>query len=146
MIPGAGHEDSRTMGRIMKKSVWLVGVLGVGLLVGCGGGDDSSGGAKSGDKAKLAVGKKVFREICTECHGLMGQGVEGKGITLKASKFVKERTDDELLAYVKKGRTKDDPLNTSGLEMPPKAGHDELTDDQILGAVAYIRAEFVEGQ
>jgi mono/diheme cytochrome c family protein len=130
----------------MKKSVWLVGVLGVGLLVGCGGGDDSSGATKSGDKAKLAVGKKIYREICTECHGLKGQGVEDKGITLKASKFIKERTDDELLAYVKQGRTKDDPLNTSGLEMPPKAGPAELTAAQLLGAGAYIRAEFVEGQ
>ena len=56
------------------------------------------------------------------------------------SDFVKGLSDQELLAFIKKGRPTSDPANTTGVDMPPKGGNPSLTDQQILDIIAYIRS------
>jgi disulfide bond formation protein DsbB len=57
-----------------------------------------------------------------------------------ASDFVATRTDAELVAFIKSGRSVDDPLNTTGVAMPPKGGNPALTDADLADIVAYIRS------
>ena len=45
-----------------------------------------------------------------------------------------------IVAFIKEGRTVDDPLNTTGVPMPPKGFNMALSDDDILAIVRYIRS------
>jgi len=67
------------------------------------------------------------------------QGIIGLGKDLTTSEFVKDKTDAELVAFIKTGRPVSDPLNTTGVEMPPKGGNSALTDQDLADAVAYIQ-------
>ena len=47
--------------------------------------------------------------------------------------------DDDALAFVKKGRSTSDPLNTTKVDMPPKGGNPALSDDDVLDIISYLR-------
>ena len=68
-----------------------------------------------------AAGEKVYQVSCVACHGPDARGVAGLGKSLhpEDSNFISERTDAELVEYIKVGRRVDDPLNTTGIDMPP---------------------------
>lgn len=86
-----------------------------------------------------AIGKQYFDQTCAACHGMDAKGLPKLGKDLITSKFVAEKSDAQLLAFVKKGRSVTDPLNTTGVAMPPKGGNTALTDPQILDIISYIR-------
>jgi disulfide bond formation protein DsbB len=96
------------------------------LLGGCIDGSRAAGG----DAAK---GRELFVRNCARCHGPEGQGA------LQTSSFVATRSDAELVAFLRVGRAPDDPLNTTGVAMPPKGGNPALTDEHLADIVAYIR-------
>ena len=118
----------------------------------CGGGSEgasSSGGGESeaapaadvadvpaGDAAK---GEKLFTSTCTACHGQGGMGIEGLGKSMPDSEFIRSASDEELLAFIKVGRSTGDPDNTTGVDMPPKGGNPALSDEDIMDIIAYIR-------
>lgn len=113
------------------------------LLVACGGGSDSASSANEetvvvslGD---AAAGKTQYDMVCIACHGPGGEGIEGLGKPFTTSDFLQSKNDDEMLVFIKTGRPSGDPLNTTGVDMPPKGGNPALTDDQIYDIVAYIR-------
>lgn len=119
------------------------------LLVGlaaCGGGDDSAD-TETGSTDETAVastgdpaaGKAQYDQICIACHGPTGEGIENLGKPFTTSEFLREKNDEEMLAFIKTGRPTGDPLNTTGVDMPPKGGNPALTDEQILDIIAYIR-------
>ncbi len=87
------------------------------------------------------AGEQVFMSVCIACHGLDGKGVTGLGKSLHASdsEFVRSKTDDEMVAFILKGRTPDDPLNTTGVGMPAKGGNPAITEQQLYDVVAYLR-------
>ena len=45
-----------------------------------------------------------------------------------------------MLEFVKVGRPTGDPLNTTGVDMPPKGGNPALSEEDLYDIVAYIRA------
>ena len=55
------------------------------------------------------------------------------------SDFLREKSDEEMVEFIKVGRPSGDPLNTTGVDMPPKGGNPALTDEQILDIIAYVR-------
>jgi disulfide bond formation protein DsbB len=91
----------------------------------------------AGDAAK---GKELFASTCAACHGPGGEGVKGLGKDLQTSAFAAGLSDEELLAFIKQGRDMSDPLNTTGIAMPPKGGNPALQDGQIVDIVAFIRS------
>jgi mono/diheme cytochrome c family protein len=84
-------------------------------------------------------GKTIFATTCAACHGPAGEGVQGLGKDMTTSEFIAGLSDAELIAFVKEGRRIGDPLNTTGVDMPPKGGNPALTDAQLVDIVAYIR-------
>lgn len=132
----------------LKKLLWLaVLVLILLFLAACGGGTVSSAGetANEADEAVQVslgdpeAGKEQYDMICIACHGPTGEGIEGLGKPFTTSEFLRERSDEEMVEFIKTGRPSGDPLNTTGVDMPPKGGNPALTDEQILDIIAYVR-------
>jgi cytochrome c oxidase subunit 3 len=95
-----------------------------------------AGEAVAGDAAR---GRVVWTTTCRSCHGEGGEGIAGQGKDIRGSEFIAQRSDGELLAFVKVGRMPFDPLNTTGVQMPPKGGNPLLKDHDLLDAIAFLR-------
>jgi cytochrome c oxidase subunit 3 len=91
---------------------------------------------KAGD---IARGRELFRGTCAACHGLRGEGIVGQGKDMRGSPFIGGLDDAGLLAFVKKGRLPNDPLNTTKRLMPARGGNPMLSDDNLVDIVAYVR-------
>lgn len=127
--------------------MFLTALLGA-LLAACGGGAASSGGAGSvspdaqkyasltGDAAK---GKAAFEGTCVACHGPDAKGIKGLGKDLTTSEWAKGKSDPDLILFLTKGRPSSDPLNTTGVDMPPRGGNPALKDQDLADIVAYVR-------
>jgi disulfide bond formation protein DsbB len=92
--------------------------------------------AASGDAANGAV---LYQGSCQACHGPEGTGIEGLGKPWVGSEFINGSTDEEMVAFLEVGRPSDDPLNTTGIAMLPRGGNPNLTDQDLLDLVAYMR-------
>lgn len=118
-----------------------LGLAAIALLAACGGGGGGGGGgataAPAGDAAK---GATHFTTTCSACHGADAKGMPGLGKDLTTSEWVKTQTDEQLVEFIKTGRPASDPLNTTGVDMPPKGGNPALTDADIVDIVAYVRS------
>ena len=132
----------------LKKFICLVGmVLLLFGLAACGGENGTGSGGDTPDSpAEVAAslgdpeaGEEKYNEVCIACHGPGGEGIEGLGKPFTSSDFLREQSDQEMLEFIKIGRPSGDPLNTTGVDMPPKGGNPALTDEQIMDIVAYVR-------
>lgn len=85
------------------------------------------------------AGQTEYVQYCSACHGPDAKGLKGLGKDLTASDFIRNLSDEEFLHYVQVGRAADDPLNTTGIPMPPKGGNPALSDQQIMNIIAHIR-------
>lgn len=112
------------------------------LLAACGGGGDttSAPAAPPTPSGDVAAGEVLFQQSCASCHGPDAKGVVGLGKDMTTSQFIQGLNDEELLAFVKTGRPTSDPLNTTGVDMPPKGGNPALTDAQLLDIIAFIHS------
>ena len=63
----------------------------------------------------------------------------GLGKPFTTSEFMTSLDDAGLVAFVMKGRDTSDPLNTTGVAMPPKGGNPALTEQQVYDIVAFVR-------
>lgn len=90
--------------------------------------------------SESSIGHDAFVASCSACHGSAGEGVPGLGKALSGSPFVAEKSDAELMAFVKTGRPIWDPENTTGVDMPAKGGNPALSDEALAEIVKYIRS------
>jgi cytochrome c oxidase subunit 3 len=103
-------------------------------------GNDSGGGhaAVALGHGDAEAGKGLWNATCRSCHGATGEGVPGQGTVLNTSSYVRSHDDKQLLAFIKEGRTANDPESVLHLQMPPKGGNPMLKDAQLLDIVAYM--------
>ncbi len=85
-------------------------------------------------------GYDLFISSCAACHGQGAEGLEGLGLPLTTSGFVRGMSDKDLITFIKTGRSSWDESNTTGLDMPPKGGNPAISEDQLQTIVDYIRA------
>jgi len=95
--------------------------------------------AKLSDPA-VAEGKALFEGTCASCHGADARGLPGLGKDMTVSRFIATTPDDELLQFIKRGRPPGDPMNTTGVDMPPRGGNPTLNDAKLKKIIAFIRA------
>jgi len=85
------------------------------------------------------AGRDAFLITCIACHGPEGKGVTGLGKDLTTSEFLRTRSDEEMLDFLIAGRPASDPLNTTGVDMPPRGANPAFTDDDLKNIVAFLR-------
>ncbi len=113
----------------------LIALLPALLIAsGCGG----SGSAL--DSEDVAAGQKRFMQTCATCHGVDGKGLPRLGRNLHGNEFVRNRSDAELVEFLKVGRPATDPLNDRGIDMPPRGGNPALEDGDLRRIVSYLRS------
>ena len=115
------------------------------VVAACGGSDGDTVATAATDvvvattSGDVAHGIEIYAGTCVACHGPEGVGVEGLGKPWVGSTFINERTDAEMLAFLIEGRASDHPDNTTGISMMPRGGNPNLTDDDLLDLIAYMR-------
>ena len=93
------------------------------------------------DPAMLAEGQQLYIEACAACHGQRGEGIAGLSSTaLSESKLLQEGTDAEVLATIRIGRDAGATGNHSGVPMPPSGGRPDLSDDDLLAIMTFLRS------
>jgi mono/diheme cytochrome c family protein len=121
---------------MMTRGRWPIALLLGFALVACQ--KQSTDGAKTGT-GDAEHGKQVFATTCATCHAMDGTGIKGLGKTLVGSEFVRKSSDDQLVEMITRGRDAKDPLNTTGVAMPPNGGNAALTDKDLRDVVAFVR-------
>lgn len=116
----------------------LNGALALGLAA-CGGGGASGSPTPAGPVGDAARGQTLFTSTCSTCHGPDATGIVGLGKNLTTSTFVAERTDAQMLEFIKTGRPASDPANTTGVDMPPRGGNPALTDQDLVDIISFVR-------
>jgi disulfide bond formation protein DsbB len=119
--------------------VCLLLALSLALAACGGGGAPAATSTPTGPVGDASRGAEKFASTCVACHGPDATGVTGLGKDLTTSEYVKGRSDADLLAFVKTGRSASDPANTTGVDMPPKGGNPALTDQDLADIIAYVR-------
>ena len=64
----------------------------------------------------------------------------GLGKDMTTSEFIAGLSDQELADFVKRGRAIDDPLNTTGVAMPPLGLNMALSDADLVVLAKFIRS------
>ena len=118
-----------------RTTLFVLFVAASALLAACGGGPQATP-TPFGDPA---AGRQAFLATCVACHGTEGKGVPGLGKDLTTSEFLLSQTDEQMLAFLIAGRPASDPLNTTGVDMPPRGGNPVFTDTDLQNIVAYLR-------
>lgn len=102
--------------------------------------------AESGAIRSVAVeldrhaGYDIYVSSCAACHGQGAEGIEGVGLPLSTSGFVRGANDKDLINFIKMGRPMWDENNVTGMDMPPKGGNPAINDEQLQSIVDYLRA------
>lgn len=125
-----------------KLTLTALATAAIVALVGCSGGG-SSKPAAGGSEAfgNVAKGQEVYASTCVACHGPDAKGMPGLGKNLaQASDWMKSQSNDQLLEFMKTGRSSGDPENTTKVDMPPKGGNPALSDEDLKDVIAYMRS------
>jgi disulfide bond formation protein DsbB len=93
------------------------------------------------DAESFKRGQAVFGVNCVACHTHEGGAKQGLGKDIVHSAFTSGKTDKELMMFLKTGRNPGDPMNTTGIDMPPKGGNPALSDDDLRDVIAFIRGQ-----
>lgn len=102
--------------------------------------------AACGEPTPAEMGRVDYLRTCAMCHGAQGQGLGNTGNSLVDNAFVRGRSDDELVAFIKRGRAPGDPDNRSGMPMPPRGGDPRLTDEDLRHIVRFLRGWTPQGE
>lgn len=77
---------------------------------------------------------RIYNQSCIGCHG-----PANASMIWVRPEFLRERSDLELLAFMRAGRAANAPDNFSGQAMPTNGGRVGLTDAQILALIDLMR-------
>lgn len=84
-------------------------------------------------------GRALYQSSCVSCHGADARGLPNLGKDLAQSGFVAKLDDEQMIAFLKKGRPVSDPENTTKVDMPPKGGNPALDDEKLESITVYLR-------
>jgi mono/diheme cytochrome c family protein len=101
------------------------------------GSDDKSTPLDQSD-ARMTAGKAIFRDTCSACHGIDGNGVANLFPALAKAPAVRSKDPTSAIRVVLRGaRSVATPAEPTAPAMPSYAW--QLKDDQIAAVITYIR-------
>lgn len=83
------------------------------------------------------AGASVYSQTCIACHGPRGKGTVPGAPDFTQADDVFAQSDATLLAHMRDGFQ-----SGGGMAMPPKGGNPNLTEQDLMDALEYIRREF----
>ena len=86
----------------------------------------------------LQGGKDLFMSNCAVCHGEKLEGLEYLGVKLVNNPFVINRSREELMEHIKKGRPLVDPKNRTGVIMP---GFPQFSKNELNRLAIFLKPE-----
>lgn len=122
------------------KRLFIVLMVGLLALSACGPSAPAATATPEGPVGDPVNGQQKYTGTCVSCHGPDAKGMTGLGKDLTTSEFLKTKSNAEMVAFLQTGRPASDPLNTTGVDMPPKGGNPALTDQDLADIIAYIRS------
>ena len=90
------------------------------------------------DAEMIDAGGQIYNTYCTVCHSSDSVNA-GLGVNLENNEYIMLHEDDELIEFITVGRLPWDEDNTTGMTMPAGGGNPDLTDEDLLNIVAYLR-------
>lgn len=84
-------------------------------------------------------GAQLYMESCAACHGQDAQGAPGLGNNLLTSAQVQDAPPNDTLAIIREGIAANDPNNQTGVAMPASGGRPDLSDDDFLAIIDFLR-------
>ena len=126
------------MGMPIKNHFWILPLIVVIFLQAACKGSKQTGIISSPGDAE--AGKVIYDNHCIPYHGPAGVGGEGIGLPLTASAFICEKSDKELLEFIRVGLPVGHPLNSTEVDMPAYGSDPALPENQIIDVVAYLRS------
>jgi mono/diheme cytochrome c family protein len=102
-------------------------------LAACRGTPGEAAAAPIGGGDPVA-GEVIYGRVCLTCHGSKGEGTPGLSRDMTQSELIADKTDQELVGFIKLGGAPGEPL-----VMLPKGGNPALTDANLYDVVAYLR-------
>jgi mono/diheme cytochrome c family protein len=122
----------------MKRTHFLVTVLFfilVSGLVACRSGTPEEATTLPMGAGDPVAGEKVYARACMSCHGPQGEGIPGLSKDMTQSELIANRTDQELVEFIKLGGVPGERL-----VMLPNGGNPALSDENLYDVVAHLRA------
>ena len=86
----------------------------------------------------LQGGKELYMSNCAVCHGEKLEGLEYLGVKLVNNPFVINRSREELMEHIKKGRPLVDPKNRTGVIMP---GFPQFSKNELNRLAIFLKPE-----
>ena len=86
----------------------------------------------------LQGGKELYMSNCAVCHGEKLEGLEYLGVKLVNNPFVINRSREELMEHIKKGRPLVDPKNRPGVIMP---GFPQFSKNELNRLAIFLKPE-----
>lgn len=97
-----------------------------------------AGGLGSAAAADAEHGRQIYEQTCVACHGADGKGALPGVPDFTASNGPLAKEDAVLAQNVVNGFQSPGSM----MAMPPKGGNAELTEEDIVSVLRYIRGEF----
>ncbi|GIV83217.1 MAG: hypothetical protein KatS3mg052_0224 [Candidatus Roseilinea sp.] len=88
----------------------------------------------SSANASREAAAALYAQACAGCHGPAGAGMQ-----LIRAEYLRQRSDLEVIALIRAGRSATDPENFSGAAMPANGGQIGISDEQLVALVRYLR-------
>ena len=94
------------------------------------------------DDGGIALGKRVYEQVCALCHGVDGLGKAGQAPPFKGSEWVLTDNVGRLIRIPLQGLG--GPIKVNGVEwnLPMPAMGAALPDDQLAAVLTYMRASW----
>jgi len=86
------------------------------------------------------IGEQLFIQNCMVCHADDGGGAMPGVSDLTESHSWSTLPESQLLGRLKAGVLKPE----SSVSMPPKGGNSELTDDDLIKIIKFMKSEFLK--
>lgn len=108
--------------RILSSAALVVGVLGAGAATA----------------ADVGRGQKIYDQTCVACHGADGRGALPGVPDFKSKSGPLAKDDALLLRHITDGFQSPGSM----MAMPPKGGNSDLTKEDVINVLRYIRSKY----